>query len=472
MNHTAKSNSAGEAVWKFFASVKLSVFLLLALAATSIIGTVVPQNADPGLYIQRYGETAYALMYRLGIFDMYRSFWFQLLLALLLINIIICSLDRLRATWKIIFPGRTLFSTARFRSVRHRTEWTSAHPPEHLNRVFSDYIRRRFSTWRTDTLDDGFVIFGEKWRWTRLGVYGVHLSVVLMVIGGLMGSIFGFDGHVNIPVGEARQSIHLHFEEGLQELPFQIRCDDFSITHWESGLPREYRSTLSIIKDDKTVLTRDVVVNAPLTFEGISIYQSSWGRLPGETFTLTFTEDDTGMVHQKPAVMGEPVDKPGGKGSVIIDNFTPSFRFPGGPALSNVFIGRVISPDDVERSILLPMDHPRFDRMRNGEFTIGISDLEFNYFTGLQVKQDPGIPVVYAGFILIIIGTYITFFMLHQTFCIRLTPEAGGTRVMLAGAAGNNRPGMAIKIDRLADRLKKIADPSSGSAGNAGTRQS
>ncbi|HHO47203.1 MAG TPA: cytochrome c biogenesis protein ResB, partial [Desulfobacteraceae bacterium] len=42
-------------VWELFASVKLALFLLFTLAVTSIIGTIVPQNEAPGLYVQLYG---------------------------------------------------------------------------------------------------------------------------------------------------------------------------------------------------------------------------------------------------------------------------------------------------------------------------------------------------------------------------------------------------------------------------------
>ncbi|MFZ1200677.1 MAG: cytochrome c biogenesis protein ResB, partial [Desulfobacterales bacterium] len=58
-------------LWGFFASVKLTVVLLLTLAATSIIGTLVPQNESPENYRRAFGDFFYRLFETLDVFDMY-----------------------------------------------------------------------------------------------------------------------------------------------------------------------------------------------------------------------------------------------------------------------------------------------------------------------------------------------------------------------------------------------------------------
>jgi len=85
-----------------FASVKLTVVVLILLAATSVVGTLIPQNADPALYMRAYGEFAYRMMHALGIFDMYYSWWFQTLIGILTVNITICTIKRWPVIWKIV----------------------------------------------------------------------------------------------------------------------------------------------------------------------------------------------------------------------------------------------------------------------------------------------------------------------------------------------------------------------------------
>ena len=46
-------------VWKIFTSIKLTIVLLISLAATSIVGTLIPQNENPAAYVQAFGEFAF-----------------------------------------------------------------------------------------------------------------------------------------------------------------------------------------------------------------------------------------------------------------------------------------------------------------------------------------------------------------------------------------------------------------------------
>ena len=82
-------------VFELFASVQLALFLLFLLAATSIIGTVIPQNNVPQFYIEEYGPRTARLLQTLDIPDMYNSWWFLFLLTLFAFNLIICSLERI-----------------------------------------------------------------------------------------------------------------------------------------------------------------------------------------------------------------------------------------------------------------------------------------------------------------------------------------------------------------------------------------
>ena len=458
MNQSSTVENFTNQVWKFFASVKLSVVLLLSLAATSIIGTVIPQNANPMMYMQKYGETLYPIFNALNFFDMYHAWWFQLLLGLLTINIIVCSIDRLSKTWKLIFPKKINFQAGRFRKSQNRVEWSADAPPDQLKNIYEPYISRHFRYITTQKTDDSLLIFGEKGRWTRLGVYAVHFSILLLVIGGLIGSFFGFEGFANIPEGESVQRISLKNRDQEKQLPFAIRCDDFSISHYDSGMPKEYKSTVAIINDQKVLRKAEIRVNDPLRHQGISIFQSSYGQIPGDKFTIVFTDPDSGMAYEKPAAVGSHIEMPANKGTLVIEDFRSNFNFRG-HNIGDSFICRVISEDtetgaDAGNFFVVPVSYPRFDRMRGGDFVISVTDVDFGYYTGLQITRDPGVPVVYAGFILIIIGCYITFFMQHKQVCVEITGQNVGAEVMAACISGKNRPGMKAATRRLAEQLQ------------------
>ncbi len=464
-------------LWNFFASVRLTVIILLSLAATSIIGTLIPQNESPVAYYREYGEFLYRIFSVLSMFDMYHSWWFQLLILLLVINVVVCSIDRLSATWKIVFVKIPQFTVSRFRSLSDNEEFNANRSPEKLLKIYEPVVSKHFGYTRIEHTDKGFCIFAEKGRWTRLGVYAVHLSVIFMLFGALIGSIFGFEGFVNIPEGKAVENIRLRNAGKMQKLNFKIRCDDFNVSFYDTGAPKEYRSSLTILEHEKPVFKKDIIVNDPIRYKGINIFQSSYGKLPPKRLppkdlsslkeiSLNFKSRKTGMTYKKKAKIGQPFDIPEGIGKFVITDFRDSADFRG-QNIGQALIGILTPSDGNPVKVLLPLRFPNFDKMRRGDMVISVADQKGQltipmadrndrYYTGLQVTKDPGVPLVYTGFVMMIIGCFITFFMSHQKICIEVIKKEEKSRVMVAGTANKNKLGIQKKIKKIAQGLVNL----------------
>jgi cytochrome c biogenesis protein len=441
-------------IWDFFTSVRLTIVLLLTLAATSIIGTLIPQNQEPAAYFQAFGGSLYRLFDLFGLFDMYHSGWFQLLILLLTINIIVCSIDRMSANRRILFVRKPSFNLARYRNLKSKQKFKDDRSTDQLKEVCQAYIKRHFRHSQVETTDHGYAIYGEKGRWTRFGVYMVHLSVVLLLIGGLIGSIFGFDGWVNIPEGESASRIQLRSQAQMIQLDFEIRCDDFDVSFYDTGAPKEFRSALTILEQGREVFKKDIIVNDPLRYKGISLYQASYGQLPSDKLVLSFTSAKTGMIYTRNAGVNQTVTLPEKLGSFVLKELRAAAKF-GDHDIGEAYIGVLTPPNGDPQEIFLPLRFPSFDKMRKGQVVIAVVDQVRRYYTGLQVAKDPGVWVVYVGFILMIIGCYITFFMQHQQICVELA-SGSKTEVIVAGTANKNKTAMQTKVDRIAEKLARL----------------
>jgi len=296
-------------------------------------------------------------------------------------------------------------------------------------------------------------IFWETGRKSRLGVYVVHLSVVLLLVGGLMGSMWGFDGSVTIPEGESADTIQLGTGNVRHALDFAIRCDDFQIRFYENGMPSEYRSTLTIIEKGQPVLTRDILVNDPLTYKGVTIYQASYGTVPSKNKAVfEFTSRDSGMVYRQAADVGQTITLPENLGTFTLKEFVPSYRFKGHD-LGETFLAVHTPPQGGAVEIAIPTQFPSFDKMRKGIVAVSVGEAQTRYATGLQVTYDPGVWVVYTGFLLMIAGCYVTFFRSHRQVYAEIHVSEGKTHLEIYGIANRNRLGMERWLERLINRI-------------------
>jgi cytochrome c biogenesis protein len=456
-----------EGLWKFFASIQLTVVLLLLLAGFSIIGTFIPQNESPADYQRAFGPFLYHVMATLDIFDMYRSWWFQGLMVVLVTNIIICSIDRLQVTGKIIFTRHPKFNLAGYRRRKSRKDVTLNGEMERIKENCHAAVSKMFSYCKVVSAGQGVAITAEKGRWTRLGVYIVHLSVVVLLVGGVIGSRYGFEGFVNIDEGASADTIQLRFINGTRKLPFTIQCDDFDVQFYDTGAPREFRSTLTIIENGKAVMQKDIIVNDPLRYKGINIFQSSYGKAdapasavdPSKTIELRFLSSASGMVYSVKARLKKPVKIPEGLGEFVLDDYHPQAQFRGmavGPALH----GTLTPKGGVARSVLLPIMFPKFDTMRQGEVVISVTQdgalMEERFYTGLQITKDPGVTTVYVGFTLMVLGCIVTFFMSHQQVVVEIQPNGKKIEVMVSGKTNKNRVGFGYRLERLSKHFSAM----------------
>jgi cytochrome c biogenesis protein len=176
--------------------------------------------------------------------------------------------------------------------------------------------------------------------------------------------------------------------------------------------------------------------------------------MPSDELVLSFTSAKTGMVYTRNAGINQPLTIPEKLGRFVLTELRRSAKFRGHD-IGEAYVG-VLTPtagDPVE--IILPVRFPSFDKMRKGAVTIAVVEQVQRFYTGLQVTRDPGVWVVYSGFILMIIGCYITFFMSHQQIYVELAASDNKTEVTVAGTANKNKAAMAAKIEAAAAKLAK-----------------
>src|SRR5881628_1723938 len=106
----------------FFASIKLAMFLFIMLAITATIGTVIQQGERPEVYIKEYGEETYRWFVRLGFIDVYHTWWFTSLLALLCINSLTCFHQRFPAIWRSMQQDKVNIGLPFIKGMKHQTE--------------------------------------------------------------------------------------------------------------------------------------------------------------------------------------------------------------------------------------------------------------------------------------------------------------------------------------------------------------
>ncbi|MCL2341015.1 MAG: cytochrome c biogenesis protein ResB [Proteobacteria bacterium] len=452
---TSKKNAFSS----LFASVQLALLLLFLLASTAIIGTVIPQNNPAAFYVEQYGFKTARFFQLLDIPDMYNSWWFLGLLTLFAVNLIVCSADRIPQVIRLVRRDILAVTPEQLTKFPLRSE--QRHAGDLPTAAAQVALVLKQHGWRAQEtqVDAGRLYGAQKGRWSRFGVYVVHCSILVILAGALVGSstvartifrdpLAAFKGSVMLPEGESVAHVFAHKGGERLDLGFALHCDDFAIEFYGNGMPKTYRSRVTIFEHEAPVRSAEIEVNRPLTYKGITFYQSSYQPLPDYLVHLKKRDSKAETTARIP--VATEVDWPEGGVSYGIINrerqgeVTRRLKiwFSDGQGEPSVFWLNIGQEATVERP--------------SGAYLLTVQQ---RYATGLQATKDPGVWLVYGGCLLMLLGLYIAFFMSHRRIYVLIQPEENGCRLLFAGDANKNRVGFERSFLQLVNRSENRAQP-------------
>ncbi len=439
----------------FFASVRLAVFTLCLLALTSIIGTVIPQNQPQAWYIAKYGEKTAAFFQFFDIDRMYSSWWFCSLLTLLAVNLIVCSIHRFPLAWQQIQQDNTALPCSRIYAMNGAKIWQNL-PKDFSFAAVGELLTQR--GWQGTQVEkkegaeeDAILYFSQKGRWSRLGVYLVHLSILLIFLGAVIGSSYGFRASVFIAEGEAVDTVYSLDDRTPIPLGFSLHCSSFQIEFYppsiHSAMPKEYTSRLAVLKDGETAAAKTIEVNSPLTYQGITFYQSSFQPL--EDFFISIEADKKDGRNRAKRIFAASFRQE-------IEWQEEALRFGilnvqakgDQAAAEKLWIKAADSP---AKQIIFTDNSSREIELGGKKYRIAVKQ---RYATGLQATKDPGVWLVYLGCMVMLAGLYMAFFMSHQR--LWLLWDKPQKKLILSGSSNKNRDAFQQKLQQLQKELTGI----------------
>lgn len=234
--------------------MKLAIVLFLLIAIYSILGTVVPQGLDPSFYSQSY-PTASGLLLFFQINRIYRSPLFLIMVLLFVLNLTGCTLRSLpgqRARMRSgFFPG----TAATGEQVNDEDLDTQA---------LITVLQRK--GYRIETENGGSR--AAKHRIGAIGSSVTHLGIIVIILGGFLGSLFATEGFFNLLPGDTKV---------FDEQGFSLRLEEFRLGFREDGSVSQYYSDLTVLDRNGSQRAETIWVNKPLNQKGLNFYQSSYG---------------------------------------------------------------------------------------------------------------------------------------------------------------------------------------------------
>ena len=423
----------------WISDLRVAIVLLLVIASTSGVGTAIPQREPAELYHRLYDPQPWlGLLNADGVLALqldhvYSSGWFLGLLAWLALALLLCS-------WRRQWPALQAalrwidYSTPRQLSKLSVAETLSTDTPKTSLDRLAGLLQSQ--GWQIQRHDDRLA--ARKGLLGRVGPLLVHAGMVVLMLGAAWGALGGQRAEQYLAPG---RSLELMDSRGSSQLTLAL--DHFSIQRDPAGRPEQFTSQLRILEGDGSggslLKQAEISVNHPLRFQGVTLYQADWAlatislqlgkspllELPLQSFPQ-LGEQIWGIVLPTRPDGSEPVLLSLGseQGPVEIygaDGISLARLAPGGPAVE-------VKGLPIRVESVLPA-------------------------SGILLKRDPGVPLVYAGFAIALAGGGLSLLATRQLWAIAEQPAGQAGQLHVAGLCNRNLTGFAAELPQMLAQL-------------------
>jgi cytochrome c biogenesis protein len=464
-------------VLNLLSSVRFGVSLLIALAAACMIGMLIVQQNVDGFdkYFAALTPAQKFLYGKLGFFDIYNAWYFNGIVLVLALNIVLASIDRFPGAWTYI-SRKKLDASAHWLRGQEQSASVALHAPsraEAVERVSDAFRSSRMRPVVTEKGGKSFV-FGERGAWNRLGAYAVHVALLTIFFGRFLTAMFSVGGNMGLEPGTtSRQLSETIFNvdqlsKTFHNLPFEVECTDVE----QKLIRKEGRITSDNtldwltrirIKDPARGETDALVhLNAPYDYGGYRFFQASFipngkarritlrvtPQAGGEPQDLNIPRDgaatlaDGTRVEFKDFAANFTVggaQQESGEGEYNLPAATLAVTRPGAAAVKAI----AFTPEMAERA--------PFAKQPVAGYTWRLVDFEKAPQAHiLSVQKDPGATTVYIGFGLLGLTLGAVFFFSHdRVWALVEEKEEGRFEVVTGGNTNRNHLGFGDRFRKL-----------------------
>jgi len=400
-------------IFRLIADLRFSIFILLLISFFSIIGTIIEQDQSIESYKINYpltnpvfGILTWDRIIQFGLDHVYKTWWFFILIFLFGSSLIFCTFLQQLPSLKIARRCQFFRTTQQFYRLKISTVLSNLS----FNKILLRIRHKEYSIFQQKN-----IVYCYKGLSGRIAPILVHFSMILILLGTIVGSLFGFKAQEIIPKTESFHIQNVLSNGQLTTIPnISARINDFWITYTKNKTVSQFYSDISILSNKGNEIDRKTIsVNYPLIYKGVYYYQTDW-NLIGLRFQ-NLTNDNTEW----------PLSNIASNSVKIWLTYISNDN-----SLNEGIIAIV---DNLEGYCSIYSETGKFlgnlELNETSNFNQKITLAEIISSTGLQIKKDTGIPIIYSGFFFLMISTLVSYITYSQIWIIQKDKEIfiGGT---------------------------------------------